>query len=87
MPAEIVFSGGATVEVLEGNAAVLLQQVNRVREGPAATASGPLPAGWLEITTKDGSVYVNTAQVAYVHDKPPEASPAVSGPLIPDPPV
>jgi hypothetical protein len=69
VPAEIVFSGGERIEVRMTDAQVLMQSLNRVVAGRAQTASGPLPAGWLDVETEDGDVvYVNPAQVAYVRD-------------------
>ena len=61
MPAEIGFSGGATLEIPEEDAETL---VGRIGRGQAIE----IPAGWLAVKTRDGVVAINTAQVAYVRD-------------------
>ena len=69
MAAEIVFSGGACVQVPATDAVGLINNLNRVRDGVSVnTPTGALPAGWVDVATEAGVIYVNPAQVAYVRD-------------------
>jgi hypothetical protein len=77
--AEIVFSGGERVEVPAANAEVLMQTLNSAREGRRQTPSGPLPSGWIDVETRQGVIYVNPGQVAYVRDKPERHGQTLSG--------
>jgi len=66
MPAEIVFSGGERVEVPDEGAKGLVQ---RLANDPMTQVGDFPPVGWLDVKTKDGVIYVNAAEVAYVRDK------------------
>jgi hypothetical protein len=81
----IVFGGGAVVQVT-GDAHNLMQSLSRTAGGQRASEHGrPLPAGFVDVHTADGVIYVNPLQVAYVYDEAdmPEVEQAEGGITMP----
>jgi len=64
----IVFGGGLAVQAT-GDVRHLMQSLSRTEGGQHATEHGiQLPAGFVDVHTDDGVIYVNPRQVAYVSD-------------------
>jgi hypothetical protein len=65
----ITFGGGATLEAM-GDAETLTRNLGQVAGGRQVSVQGrALPAGFVQVQTHDGPVYVNPLQVAYVRDE------------------